>query len=163
MSDAMVEQQKSPIEFLNNSVPQADETQASPAESEQWANIPACIFNNSRLSGYEAICKYLKQELKLRNHEIAKLTNRDDRTVWDSLAAAGQKMPEPFILYENISIPLSVVASRELSPLESITAYLKEECQMRFCAIARAVNRDDRTVWTAYSRARKKRDDHGKR
>lgn len=56
-----------------------------------------------------------------------------------------------------VFIPNSVLQDRALSVLESIVEYLKEEKNMRFHEIALALKRDDRTIWTVYSRAKKKR------
>ena len=46
--------------------------------------LPVSIFNNNKLSSFEIICKYLKEELGLKISEIASMTNRDHRTVWST-------------------------------------------------------------------------------
>ncbi len=56
-----------------------------------------------------------------------------------------------------ISIPTSIFQDRELSVLEAIAEYLKEKKGMRYSEIAKLLNRDDRTIWTAYQRAKVKR------
>ena len=56
-----------------------------------------------------------------------------------------------------ISIPTSIFQDRELSVLEAIAEYLKEKKGMRYSEIAKLLNRDDRTIWTAYQRAKAKR------
>ena len=56
-----------------------------------------------------------------------------------------------------ISIPTSIFQDRELSVLEAITEYLKEKKGMRYSEIAKLLNRDDRTIWTSYNRAKAKR------
>ena len=44
--------------------------------------IPASILKNTRLSVLESIVAYLKENVHLAYHEIAKTLKRDDRTVW---------------------------------------------------------------------------------
>tara|TARA_Y100000310_G_scaffold324581_1_gene386599 strand:- start:12197 stop:12403 length:207 start_codon:yes stop_codon:yes gene_type:complete len=56
----------------------------------------------------------------------------------------------------SIAIPSSIFKNRELSVLEAMTVYFKEEKEMTYAQIARLLNRDDRTIWTAYQRAKKK-------
>ncbi len=54
-------------------------------------------------------------------------------------------------------MPSSIFVDRDLAPLESLTAYLREEEGLSYHEIAVLVGRDDRTIWTCYSRAQKKR------
>jgi len=56
-----------------------------------------------------------------------------------------------------VTIPSTIFRNRELAPLESISAYLKNEIGMSFHEIAVLLNRDDRTIWTCYNRAKKKK------
>ena len=56
-----------------------------------------------------------------------------------------------------ITLPLSIFRDRKLSVLEVITEYLKEKKNMRYSEIAELLNRDDRTIWTSYNRAKEKR------
>ena len=58
---------------------------------------------------------------------------------------------------EFISIPTAIFQDRELSVLEAMAEFLKEKKGMRYSEIAKLLNRDDRTVWTAYNRAKAKR------
>ena len=48
-----------------------------------------------------------------------------------------------------------VEADKKLTMLESIISYLREK-EIRYSEIARLLNRDQRNVWTIYSRAVKK-------
>ncbi len=58
---------------------------------------------------------------------------------------------------KTLSIPSSIFQDRELSVLEAIAEYLKEKKSMKYSEIAKLLNRDDRTIWTAYKRAKEKR------
>jgi len=60
-------------------------------------------------------------------------------------------------LKEYIDIPSFVFKDRTLSVLEVMVEYLRENKKMRFHDIAQIINRDDRTVWTVYRRAKLKR------
>jgi len=57
----------------------------------------------------------------------------------------------------HVFIPTTILKDRTLSVLESIVEYLKDQKQLTFHEIAILLNRDDRTIWTCYSRAKKKR------
>ncbi len=41
--------------------------------------------------------------------------------------------------------------------MESIVYYMKKELEMNYHDIAVSLNRDDRTIWTVYNRAIKKK------
>jgi len=56
----------------------------------------------------------------------------------------------------NISIPSHILTDRSVSVLEAIVKYLKEKKNLTYHEIAVLLNRDDRTIWTVYQRARKK-------
>jgi len=58
---------------------------------------------------------------------------------------------------EYIDIPSFVFKDRTLSVLEVMVEYLRDNKKMRFHEIALIINRDDRTVWTVYRRAKLKR------
>jgi hypothetical protein len=44
--------------------------------------IPVSIFNKPKLSPFEAIVKYLKEEKGLNYHKIGEILNRDERNIW---------------------------------------------------------------------------------
>jgi hypothetical protein len=55
------------------------------------------------------------------------------------------------------SIPLEVVCDREVSIFETIVEFLKDKYGLTYHEIAVLLKRDDRTIWTVYNRAKKKR------
>jgi len=59
--------------------------------------------------------------------------------------------------FEKNTIPISVFNNNELGCLETIVKYLKEYLKLRYHEIAVLLNRNDRTVWTTYNVANKKR------
>ncbi len=56
----------------------------------------------------------------------------------------------------DIMIPLSIFQDRSVAVLECLVRYLKDEKGLTFHEIAVLINRDDRTVWTCYHRAKNK-------
>jgi len=58
---------------------------------------------------------------------------------------------------ENINIPCSILNDRNVAVLEAITEYLKDKKGLTYHEIALLLNRDDRTIWTCYYRAKRKR------
>jgi len=56
-----------------------------------------------------------------------------------------------------VDIPSDIFRDRTLSVLEIIVEYLKEKKDLSYHQIAILLNRDDRTIWTVYNRAKKKR------
>lgn len=120
--------------------------------------IPIAIFDNEELSALEAIVRYLKENLRFRFSEIAELLNRDERNIWTTYRSACLKRKEGFeIKHVRFFVPITILQNRKRSVLESIVEYLKDERQCSLHDIAVLLNRDDRTIWTVYHRAQKKR------
>jgi DNA-directed RNA polymerase specialized sigma24 family protein len=113
--------------------------------------IPLNIFSD-KLEALEAISKYMKENLNLSYHEIAKLLNRDDRTIWTSYNRAVRKQPKP-IKVTSGTVPFSIFKEK-LTILEAIIVHLKK--QMKYIEIAKLLSRDQRNIWTIYSRAARK-------
>ena len=57
-----------------------------------------------------------------------------------------------------ILIPLSIFLDRSVSVLEAVSEYLKDSKKFSYHEIAVLLNRNDRTIWTCYNRAKNKRD-----
>lgn len=73
-----------------------------------------------------------------------------------SLQRAG--IPEDSIDFSSSdSIPTSIFQDREIAVLEAIVEFLKEEKNLHYSEIANLLSRDDRTIWTTYSRVKKTR------
>lgn len=58
---------------------------------------------------------------------------------------------------KELYLPISVFDNKELSSLETITKYLKENLNLAYHEIALILNRDDRTIWSTYNKSLKKR------
>jgi hypothetical protein len=57
----------------------------------------------------------------------------------------------------NIEIPVEIFQDRNVAVLERLSEYLKDRLNLTYHEIAVLLNRDDRTIWTCYNRAKKKR------
>jgi hypothetical protein len=121
-------------------------------------HVPASIFSNNELSGLELVCKYLKDDLDIPFSKIAKLLNRDYRTIWTTYKAAGRKLKGSLTVpHSKYFFPISILANRELSVLEAIVAFMKEQLGLKYSVIAAELHRDQRNMWTVYKRANEKR------
>ena len=117
--------------------------------------IPINTFSKE-LGALESIVKYMKENLNMKYNEIAKELGRDERTIWTAYKKATEKQKEPFkIKRTEIIIPVSIFKDERLTILESIILYIKEK-EMKFSEIAKLLERDQRNIWTIYSRAIKK-------
>ncbi len=56
-----------------------------------------------------------------------------------------------------LDMPLRILQDRNVAVLEAIVEYLKQEKGLKYSEIAKLLNRDQRTIWTVYSRVKKKR------
>lgn len=54
------------------------------------------------------------------------------------------------------AIPIGIFDNDALSSLEAIVKYLKEEQKIRYCKIAKLLNRSNKTIWATYHKAIKK-------
>ncbi len=121
--------------------------------------VPISVFKNDYLASLENIVKYLRENLLLSFKQIAELTNRNEIALAVTYRNAKRKLAEKFVVTEisPYSIPVSILKDRNLSVLENIAAYLKDTFGLTYHKIAVLLNRDDRTIWTVYQRAKKKK------
>ena len=130
--------------------------------------IPLKVFLDRSISVLEAVSEYFMDEKGMSYHEIAVLLNRDDRTIWTCYNRAKKKrksrggVKRVVVGDEGEKVPSSVFLDRDVSVLEAIVEYLKEEKELSYHEMAVLLGRNDRTVWTCYNRAKKKRDAHKK-
>jgi len=127
-------------------------------EVKEEVKVPISVFQNDKLSSLETIVKYLRENLLLSFKQIAALTNRNNVALAVSYRNAKKKLEAKFT--EEISpyfIPVSILQDRKLSVLENIVSYLKDNFGLTYHKIALLLNRNDRTIWTVYQRAKKKK------
>lgn len=117
-------------------------------------NIPAAIFQKG-LTPFQAIVKYLREEAKITNKEISGLLKRDLRTIWATYRSVESKKIDISDKKDGISIPISIFHDDRLSIFEALVFYLRS-LEKRYSEIAMILNKDQRTIWTVYSRAKGK-------
>ncbi len=121
-------------------------------------SVPISAFKNDKLSCLETIVKFLKENSGLKLVRIAGILNRNSKTVWATYSKAVKKLPKRFVVKEDkISVPLSIIKSREYSVLESIVGYLKEEHELSYQDISELLGRSYRTIATVYRRYKLKK------
>ncbi len=127
-------------------------------EAKGEVKVPLSVFKNDQLSSLEIIVKYLRENLLLTYKQIAELTNRNEIALAVTYRNSKKKLEAKFI--EEISpysIPVSILKDRNLSVLENIVSYFKDTFGLTYHKIAVLLNRNDRTIWTVYQRAKKKK------
>ena len=116
--------------------------------------VPVALFA-LQLSPSEALCKYLKEQ-GYAFHEMARLLNRDARSVWTSYRRAQRKHQQPFSpVHSEIVLPLSLFKRRELSIFENIVWHL-HTLQHSNKTIAQLLKRQPQVIATVLHRAREK-------
>lgn len=116
---------------------------------------------NSQISK-EKIIKELKKHKNIKQNLILNFLQEEEKISHEKIIETLEKItthlkktkPEEKKEY---SIPITIFSNRTLSTLEHIITYLKEHHKMRYKEIATLLNRDQRTIWTTYQRAKKKR------
>lgn len=128
-------------------------------EVKEEVKVPISVFKNDKLGALETIVKYLRENLLLSFKQIGALTNRNEVALAVSYRNARLKLEAKFVVEEisPYSIPVSILQDRKLSVLENIVSYLKDNFSLAYHKIAVLLNRNDRTIWTVYQRAKKKK------
>jgi len=124
--------------------------------SQEEIMIPSTIFTKV-LSPLETDVKFLKENLGLDYPTIARLLGRNRRAIWQAYKNAAKKLPEGLKPEETVySVPVSVLRDK-LSILEATVVYLKDEYKLSYHEVGELLQRDERTIWTVYRRAMKKK------
>ena len=94
-----------------------------------------------------------------RYNRISEILNGSgrDNDLLIALEAFIDLYKEERVKKESLKVPLSMFSDRNLGILESCVKCLKENFGLNYSKIAALLNRDDRTIWTAYKKAIGKR------
>ena len=124
--------------------------------------IPTSIFRDRRLSVFEAVVKYLKEERQLNYHQISQILGRDERNIWtiyDRLRkknlALDREKPEAIEISDEL-VPAAIFLDRTVAVLEALVVHLKDVSRLNYHEIGMILGRNERTIWTAYARAKEK-------
>lgn len=124
-------------------------------EQPQEATLPLSIFK-SESSTLEIIVKYLHEIERKSFADIAVLLQRDHRTIWHAYKRSKDRKVQLLVDRSGVTIPVSLFAQRQFSPLEVLVSYLHDQQQRSFADIARLLLLSPKTVWTVYHRKKKK-------
>ena len=142
-------------EYLKKKLQLSDQEIQNIIERGKEILLPVSIFRN-KLSTLEIIVKFLKENKNLTFSEISRLLNRDERTIWHAYRRAARKKIEITVADSDLTIPVSLFATRKYSPLETVVAYLKDSQQLKLNEIAALLNCSPKTIWTVYNRKQRK-------
>ncbi|MBD3163717.1 hypothetical protein GF323_00790 [Candidatus Woesearchaeota archaeon] len=118
--------------------------------------IPVSLFA-SGLSSLEIISKYLIENKARSVTSAAELCGRSKQGIWQAYREANKKFSGKFRpAISKHDFPAAIIKDRRYSVLESIVKFLREHHSLAYTRIAGLLNRDQRTVWTAYNRTKSK-------
>lgn len=146
-------------EELENHLPQvaAELLAYIMSKQQKEEGIPLSVFSNTKLTVFEAIIKFLREEKRLTYHEIGQLLQRETTTISTTYFRAAKKLQERLQVDYTKVIPFSEFKKNQtFAPLEIVVFYLHNTNSLAFRDIAKILNRDSRTIWTVYHRAKKK-------
>jgi len=109
--------------------------------------IPISIFKGKSCG--RTLISHLKSK-GLSFSDIARLLNRDPRTIWTAYKKASV---ESSFDDNDLLIPVEIFSYRGFSILESVVFWLKSENGLNYTQIARLLGKNYQTVRTVYKRA----------
>ncbi|MBW6442744.1 hypothetical protein K0A97_03125, partial [Patescibacteria group bacterium] len=123
---------------------------------EQEKNIPSTIFSKE-LGALESLVGYMKENLNMSYKEISNILQRNERTIWTAYKKAKEKQLTSIKKKRDkgFLIPLSIFKNKKLTILESVILYMKQK-GLKFIEIAELLERDQRNIWTVYTKAKEK-------
>ncbi|MBU0757144.1 MAG: hypothetical protein KKF44_03710 [Nanoarchaeota archaeon] len=115
------------------------------------------------LSPLENIVKFLKEEKGYSYVVIGKKLKRSEKTIWQAYQNSRKKVPDKITVTDsNYMVPLDFLSDRKYTIFELIVKFMIKNYSLKYSETANILHRDDRTIWTVYSRAMKKMRTHEK-
>ena len=114
--------------------------------------LPLSVFSTKKLSVLEIVVKYLKENKEMRYSDIARLLNRDQRTIWVTYDNSLKKSKKKLSDKGGADIPINIFKDRRMPVLVSLVKYLKDNLDYSFSQISGFLNRNYQTVYTSYRR-----------
>ncbi|MEM4711018.1 MAG: hypothetical protein QXL18_03665 [Candidatus Woesearchaeota archaeon] len=122
--------------------------------------VPISIFRGRSCAS--ALVWFLKK-YKLSFSEIAKILNRDPRTIWslynklkkhDRLKKQKKEFEDKILVQnEEYYVPVDIFSYRGLSVLESVVFWLKTEKDLSYSYISKLLGKNYQTIRTVYLRS----------
>jgi len=126
-------------------------------KGKEEVKIPVSLFKAKKLSSFEIVVRFLKDNIGLKNIDISKFLFRSQQTIFNTYKNSKKKFSGKLeVKASEYDIPISIFQNKG-SILKSIIVFLKEKHNLRFSEIAKLINRDQRTVWTVYNRKKKRK------
>lgn len=113
--------------------------------------IPLSVYSQDN-SALQATVRYLHDRLSFPFARIARILNRDQRTVWSSYR---QSKPLELPLDTALLIPVSIFSDRRYSMLESLVGHMAGQGK-GVTEIGRLLGKDPRTIGTVKHRLARK-------
>ena len=108
--------------------------------------------NDNLIISLNLISKELQQEYSKEKQQIIRLLINQIKKKYK---LNNNEIKELTIIKQQIKIPINIF-SKKLGALEAITKYMKENLNMRYKEISKLLNRNERTIWTAYNKSKQK-------
>lgn len=108
---------------------------------------------SSKITVLEAVIKYLRENRGFSFRKIGEVLDRNEKNVWTTYSSAKKKMKKE-LEGNGLMIPFKIFTGK-YSALEAVVVYLRDK-GLSLNEIAKMIERDNRTVWTVYNRAKKK-------
>ena len=96
-----------------------------------------------------------RRKKKIKDEKLVKALSLMTEELREKYKLGRNEIIELLGLGGDESIPVSIF-KKEIGGLEAISKYMKENLGKSYSEIARELKRDDRTIWTAYNKAKKK-------
>ncbi|MFH1133642.1 MAG: helix-turn-helix domain-containing protein [Nanoarchaeota archaeon] len=117
-------------------------------------NVPLSIFSTA-VCPLEALAKYLVDDRGMPLSRAASLLQRAPATLSVALKNGRKKLPLKLPAESAYFLPAEAFADQKLSILELVAIHLRA-AGLSFADIGRFLHRDERTIWTACDRGRRK-------
>jgi len=117
-------------------------------------SLPLSIYKTTNIAALEATVLYLhRQGMSL--HKIGKELARSEKALWHTLRDAKRNHPSKFKIVDDYIIPTSTLSSRSVSPFRAVLLYCRDVLGWRVKDIAVYFGRDERTISSALSKAKR--------
>lgn len=126
-------------------------------EVKQEYNIPLSIFSTkTHLHPAEALSFYLTEEQKLSYQEIAKLLNRNEKSIWATSQRVKKRKLKLVKLNqkEKYFLPLSIFQNRSYSLLESAILHLNQVYHLSNKEISQLLQKSPNSIAVLLKRAK---------
>ena len=120
------------------------------------SNIPISIFKTQDFTPFEAVVKFLRENSGLKFKDIASKFNKNVSTIITTYRRIRNLKIDLVVSSSKYDIPISYFEKKKLTFFEVLVLYLRDERNLSYHEVAVLLERNDRTIWTVYNRAKKK-------